>query len=349
MNASENPDGGFGRFSKESPNGLVTPKGVRCLICPNQCTLTEGNESICRTKVSKDNKLYTLAYGNPCAVHVDPIEKKPLFQFYPGSRSFSIATAGCNLACLNCQNWEISQKSPKETRNYDLFPEEVVKEAVANRCVSIAYTYSEPTAYYEYVFDTARLAREKGIKNVYISNGYINKKPLRNLAQYLDGANINLKSFSDDIYRNLTGGSLQPILNTLKILKEMGVWLEITNLIVPNWTDNPAMIKEMCKWLVDNGFEDCPLHFSRFFPLHKLTSLPFTPLAILEEAHDIAIDAGIKFVYIGNVPNNKAENTFCPACKKVLQERKGFTILTNNILDGKCKYCETVIPGRWNT
>ena len=347
MNGSENPVGGLGRFSKESPYCIVTPKGVKCMICPNECILTEGKESICFTKVTKDDKLYTTAYGNPCAVHVDPIEKKPLFQFYPGSRSFSIATAGCNLACLNCQNWEISQKNPSQTKNFDLFPAEVVKQAASNGCHSIAYTYSEPIAFYEYTFDTARLARERGIKNVFISNGFINEKPLRELAVYLDGANINLKSFSEETYLKLNGGSLKPILNTLKVLKEMGVWLEITNLIVPNWTDNPVMIKEMCTWLVDNGFEDSPLHFSRFFPLYKLTTLPFTPLPILEQAHDIALDAGIKYVYIGNVPNIKAENTYCPECKKLLLERKGFTILENNIRDGKCRFCGATIAGRF--
>lgn len=343
----ENPDGGFGRFSKESPYGILTPKGVRCLICPNQCTLTEGNESICRTKVAKDGKLYTLAYGNPCSIHVDPIEKKPLFHFYPSSRSFSVAIAGCTMACLNCQNWEISQVGPRETRNYDLFPEPLVDEAVASRAISIAYTYSEPIAFYEYMYDSAKIARKRGIKNVLVSNGYINEKPLRELAVYIDGANINLKSFSDEIYQQLNGGRLAPILRTLKILHEMGVWLEITNLVVPTWTDKPKMIKEMCAWLVDNGLEDCPLHFSRFFPLYQLTTLPYTPLDILEEAHGIAKDAGINYVYIGNVPNNKAENTYCPKCDKVLLERKGFTILANNITDNRCAFCGEKIAGRF--
>jgi len=343
----ENPDSGLGRFSKESPYYIVTPKGVRCQICPNQCTLTEGNESICRTKVAVDGKLYTIAYGNPCSKHVDPIEKKPLFHFYPSSRSFSVAIAGCNLACLNCQNWEISQVSPRETRNFDLFPDALVEEAIANGALSIAYTYSEPIAFYEYMFDSARLARKRGIKNVLVSNGYINEKPLRDLAVYIDGANINLKSFSEETYQKLNGGNLAPILRTLKILHEMGVWLEITNLIIPGWTDKPQMIREMCAWIVDNGLEDCPLHFSRFFPLYQLTSLPFTPLAILEEAHDIAKKAGIKYVYIGNVPNNKAENTYCSKCNEVVLERKGFTILKNNIKDSKCAFCGERIAGRF--
>jgi len=346
-NIPGNLDSGFGRFSKESPYGVVTPKGVRCLICPNQCTLTEGNESICRTKVAKDGKLYTLAYGNPCSLHIDPIEKKPLFHFFPGSRSYSVAIAGCTLACMNCQNWEISQVSPRETRNYDLFPEALVKEAVSSSAKSIAYTYSEPVAFYEYMYDSAKIARDRGIKNVLVSNGYVNEKPLRELAVYIDGANINLKSFSEDIYRELNGGHLAPILRTLKILHEMGVWLEITNLVVPTWTDKPEMISEMCTWLVDNGLEECPLHFSRFFPLYQLTSLPYTPLDILEKAHDIAKKAGIRYVYIGNVPNHRTENTYCPKCSKVILERKGFTILANNIKDSKCLFCGQNIPGRF--
>jgi pyruvate formate lyase activating enzyme len=340
--------GGLGKYSKESPYYLVTPKGVRCQICPNQCVLQEGLESICRTKTVHGNKLYTVAYGNPCSVHVDPIEKKPVFHFLPASRSFSIATAGCNLSCMNCQNWEISQKSPKETQNYELFPAEVVAEAAKNGCKTIAFTYSEPTAFYEYMYDTAKLARAGGIRTLLISNGYINAKPLRDLAKYIDAANINLKSFREEIYATLNGGSLQPVLNTLKILKEEGVWLEITNLIVPTWTDKMDMIAEMCEWLVKNGFAETPLHFSRFFPLYKLTSLPYTPEATLEKAYHIAEKAGIKYIYIGNIPDTPHENTLCPSCKKVVLERRGFYIAANNINDGKCKFCGTRIAGVWS-
>ena len=347
-NASENPMSGLGKYSKESPYYVVTPKGVKCQICPNSCVLREGYDSICRTHVVKDNKLYTIAYGNPCSMHVDPIEKKPLYHFLPASRSFSIATAGCNLACLNCQNWEISQQSPRNTQNIDLFPSKVVEEAMKNGCKSIAYTYSEPTAFYEYMFDTARLAKARGIKNLMISNGYINERPLRDLARYIDAANIDLKSFSDDVYAKLTGGSLNPVLSTLKILKESGVWLEITNLIVPGWNDQTAMITEMCTWLVKNGFSDTPLHFSRFFPLYKLTSIPYTPEATLLRAQAIAIKAGIKYVYVGNIPGSPAENTYCPSCKRTVIERRGFTILTNNLKSGSCKFCGTKIAGVWS-
>jgi pyruvate formate lyase activating enzyme len=335
------------KWSKESPYYIQTPRGIKCQICPNQCELKDGQEGHCRTHVVNNNKLYSIAYGNPCSVHVDPIEKKPLFHFLPTSKSFSIATAGCNLACLNCQNWEISQQSPKFTSNMDLMPSRVVEEAEKSSCRSIAYTYSEPIAFYEYTFDTAKLARSKGIKNLMISNGYINEKPLRELCKYIDAANINLKSFNDEIYQKLNAGSLQPVLNTLKILRDEGVWLEITNLIIPNWTDMPEMTKQMCDWLVKNSFQDTPLHFSRFFPQYKLTSLPYTPVTILEKARNIAMSSGIKYVYIGNVPGSAAENTYCPGCKKIVLERKGFTILSNNLKNSNCKFCGVKIAGVW--
>ncbi len=347
--ASPNSPGrGPGKFSKESPYSVTTPKGVKCQICPNNCILREGTESICRTHGVYDGKLYTTAYGNPCSVHVDPIEKKPLFHYLPSSASFSIATAGCNLACLNCQNWEISQQSPAMTQNVEMFPAKVVDEAILHKCKSIAYTYSEPIAFYEYMSDTAKIARSRGIKNLMISNGFINEKPLRDLAKYIDAANINLKSFSEETYARLNGGSLQPILNTLKILKEEGVWLEITNLVIPGWTDGLGMIKEMCDWLAMNGFKETPLHFSRFFPLHKLTSLPYTPEATLVRAREIALKSGLNYVYIGNVPATPAENTYCPECKKVVIERKGFTILSNNLQNGSCKFCRHKIAGIWS-
>ncbi|MCX6243731.1 MAG: AmmeMemoRadiSam system radical SAM enzyme [Bacteroidetes bacterium] len=341
------PVADLGKFSHESPYYISTARGVKCQICPNNCVLKDGQESICRTHVVKDGKLYSIAYGNPCSVHVDPIEKKPLFHFLPSSQSFSIATAGCTFACLNCQNWEISQESPRNTRNIDLMPVNVMEEAVSNGCRSVAYTYSEPIAFYEYTYDSAKFVRARGLKNLLISNGFINEKPLRDLCKYLDAANINLKSFSEEIYAKLNAGSLEPILNTLKILKEEGVWLEITNLIVPNWTDKPEMITEMCNWLAKNGFQDNPLHFSRFFPLYKLKNLPYTPLEILEKAREIALSAGLKYVYIGNVPGSPAENTYCPNCKKTIIERRGFTILANYIKDSNCKFCGTKIAGVW--
>lgn len=264
----------------------------------------------------------------------------------PGTRAYSIATAGCNLACLNCQNWEISQTSPLETRNIDLMPHKVVEEAIKNKCASIAYTYSEPVTFYEYTYDTSRIARSKGIKNILVSAGYIHEKPLRELAKYIDAANIDLKSFSDDLYLKLNNGSLEPILNTLKILNEMKVWLEITNLVVPNWTDDFGMIEQMCNWLAANGFKNNPLHFSRFHPQYKLTQLPATPVGTLVKCRETAMKAGLRYVYIGNVPG-QAENTFCPKCKRTVVERKGFNIISKHINNSKCEYCNESIAGVW--
>lgn len=339
---------GIDKWTVKAKYFVNTPKGLKCQICPNECKMLPGEISDCRTRINIDNELYCIAYGNPCAVHIDPIEKKPLYHFHPGTKAFSIATAGCNLACLNCQNWEISQQSPRKTRNYDLLPHKVVQECIDSNCKSIAYTYSDPVAFYEYTLDTSKLAREKGIKNVLISAGYIHEKPLREWCQYVDAANIDLKSFSNEVYEMLNAGKLEPVLNTLKILKEENIWLEITNLVVPNWTDDLEMIKEMCTWLAENGFHNTPLHFSRFHPQYKLTTLPTTPESILMKAREIAIKEGLNYVYIGNVPGNNSVNTNCPNCNRLIVERKGYNIQKMHIKNNKCNFCNTTIPGKWD-
>jgi len=289
-------------YQKKIPDSSEHINVVRCLVCPHNCIVIEGKHGICKTKVNIEGVLFSIAYGNPCSISVDPIEKKPLYHFFPGSEIYSLAIAGCNFRCLNCQNWQISQSSPDECDFYEMTPLEVVGQAILNGTNSIAFTYTEPTVFYEYVFDTAKIAREKGLKTVLVSNGYINQQPLIDLIPYLDAANIDLKCFDDSVYHKLTGGRLHPVLETLKTIKSKGVWLEITNLIIPTWSDSPVMIKEMCNWLVDNGFSDTPLHFSRFFPTYKLLHLPPTPESILFKAKEIAEKAGIKFVYIGNLP-----------------------------------------------
>jgi pyruvate formate lyase activating enzyme len=272
-----------GTFSREALFYRKTAGGLQCENCPHGCLLTnDGDAGFCRNRVSSSGKLYSIAYGNPCAVHVDPIEKKPFFHFLPATHAFSIAVAGCNFRCLNCQNWQISQVSPKESAAVDLMPEEVVNACVKTGAESIAYTYSEPTTFYEYAYETAKLAREKKIRNVWKSNGYINEKPLRQLCTVLDGANIDLKTFDDATYGKLSSGKLAPVLRTLKVLREEGVWLEITNLIIPTWTDDFDTMRRMCEWLCANGLSDAPLHFSRFTPLYKLNQLPSTPTATLE-------------------------------------------------------------------
>jgi pyruvate formate lyase activating enzyme len=342
------PEDKLWKWSKEGLYYSETPRGIKCLICPNECTLKENEVSTCHNRTNIGNKLYTIAYGNPCAVNIDPIEKKPFFHYLPSSSAFSIATAGCNFACLNCQNWTISQVSPKETHNFDLMPSRVVEECLKNQCESIAYTYSEPLTYYEYTIDTSKIAREKGIRNMIVSAGYINEEPLRNLCKYIDAATIDLKSFKESIYLKLNAGKLQPVLNTLKILKEEGVWLEISNLVIPGWTDDMEMIKEMCLWLHNNGFDDTPLFFLRFQPLYKLTQLPATPLATLLKAREIAMQTGLKYVYSGNIPGSESENTYCPKCKKALILRRGFSVLENNLNKGNCKFCGEKIPGVWS-
>jgi pyruvate formate lyase activating enzyme len=335
------------KWSKEALFVEQAGDSVHCLKCPNGCTIPPGGTGICRNRVNVRGKLYSIAYGNPCAVHVDPVEKKPLLHFLPGTRAFSIAAAGCNLACLNCQNWQISQVSPKETENEDLMPRAVVDECRRTRCASIAYTYSEPTTFYEYAFDTAEIARKEGIRNIWKSNGYIEEVPLRKLCRVIDAANIDLKSFEQSLYERLSAGQLAPVLRTLRIIHEMHVWLEITNLVIPGWTDDLEMIRRMCGWLCKNGLDEVPLHFSRFVPLYKLNQLAPTPVKRLEEAHAVALTEGMKYVYVGNVPGHQAEHTYCHHCKKMIVERRGYSILASTLKNGRCGHCSTAIPGVW--
>ncbi|MFH1641345.1 MAG: AmmeMemoRadiSam system radical SAM enzyme [Nanoarchaeota archaeon] len=335
------------KWSKEAYHYKKYQDNVQCNVCPHNCLLEHNDRSICRNKVNKNGVLYTLSYGNPCSVHIDPIEKKPLFHFLPESKALSVSTAGCNFRCLNCQNWTISQMQPEETNNSDAMPASIVSAAKNNDCSSIAYTYGEPVSFYEYMYDTGKLAKENQIKNVWVTNGYINKAALKDLCSSLDAANVDLKGFDDDIYLKLNGGSLKPVLSTLKLLKQEKKWFEITNLIVPSWTDDLSRIEDMCTWLHKNGFDDYPLHFSRFHPMYKLTHLPSTPVSTLKESRKIALDKGLKFVYIGNVPGLDAENTYCPKCGKIVIGRKGYTITENNLNNGSCKFCGENISGVW--
>ncbi len=337
-----------GRWSREALYWEAAGGGLRCLKCPNGCVLAEGMTGRCRNRVNAGGKMYSTAYGNPCAVHIDPVEKKPLSHFLPSTQTFSIAAAGCNLRCLNCQNWQISQVSPKETEHADLMPERVVDQCMQAGCASIAYTYSEPTTFYEYAYDTAVLAHRRKIRNIWKSNGYINEAPLRRLCRVIDAANIDLKAFDERVYAELNGGALAPVLRTLKVFREEGVWLEITNLVIPTWTDGEDTIKRMADWLCQSGLRDTPIHFSRFTPMYKLSQLPATPVSVLESAARIARRAGMRYVYIGNVPGHNAENTVCPSCGAMLIERRGFTIVRNALKAGACPGCGERIPGVWS-
>ncbi len=322
---------------------------VVCGICPNRCRLSPGDRSVCRSRVNMDGKLYSLTYGNPCAVHTDPIEKKPLFHFKPRTKAFSLATTGCNFRCLNCQNWEISQAKPHEVAAYtrELFPAEAIAAAQKSRAQSIAYTYSEPVTFFEYMLDTARLARDNGVYNLLISNAYINRTPLLELCKVLDGATLNLKSFDDRIYRKLNGGRLNPVLNTFKTLHDQNVHFELINLVVPGYTDKEDMIKAMCHWILENIGPDYPLHFLRFFPRYKLDRLPPTPVSTLTRYRELAIQQGIHYVYVGNVARHEGNNTYCHNCRQLLIERRGYMIPTYNLQKSHCRFCQTKIPGVW--
>lgn len=335
------------KYSKEVYNYIKVDNNIQCTTCPNKCILTPGDRGICRDKVYLNNKLYNIAYGNPSAINVDPIEKKPLYHFYPGTDVFSMATGGCPLRCLNCQNWQLSQSNPEELKFIELFPSEVIKKVKCSNLEGIAYTYSEPVAWYEYMYDTAKIAKEEGIKNIWVTSGYIEENPLLKLIEVIDAANVDLKSFSENIYKNLNAGKLKPILNTLKTLHKHKIWFEITCLLVPTFSDSIEMIKDMCKWMLDNIGPGYPVHFTRFQSAYMLTHLPPTPISTLETAYNTAKDQGLKYVYIGNVPGTFASNTNCPKCNKILIERAGYSILQNNIKNGKCKFCQTIIEGRW--
>ncbi len=320
---------------------------VECQLCPRHCRLTEGQRGDCRVRVNLGGKLQTLAYGNPCAVHVDPIEKKPLYHVLPGSQSFSIATAGCNLHCKYCQNWQISQRPPEETENIDLPPRAVVSTALNYNCRSIAYTYSDPVIFYEYMMDSGKLAHQHDLLNLMVTAGYIEETPLRELLPVVDAANIDLKGITDDYYARMSRGTLAPVQRCIEVMKENKVWVELTNLIVPGWNDREKDIRPLCQWIMDHVGPDVPLHFSRFYPMHQLKNLPATPAQTLITARHIAKDVGLHHVYIGNVATEEGNNTYCPVDGKVVIRRIGYRIVENNLQDGKCKYCQTEIPGYW--
>jgi len=321
---------------------------VQCELCPNRCTLAEGEVGDCNNRKNIDGKLYTLVYGQPCALTVDPIEKGPMFHMKPGMRTLALGTAGCNLKCKNCQNWQFTQVGPEETENYRLSPQEAINLASKNDCEAIVFTYNDPIVSYEYVLEMAKLAKKNNLKTIMITAGYINPEPLRELCQYMDAIKIDLKGFTNEFYQQVCRATLQPVLDAIKIIKAEGVWLEIVNLVIPSFNDNSSEIKAMCSWIVENVGPDIPIHFSRFWHSYKLENMETTPVRTLESAFSIATAAGLNYVYIGNVPGHSKGNTYCPHCGKLLIERIGFLAIgQNNIVNGKCKFCGEKIPGVW--
>ena len=334
--------------TKLSPYFTSLEEGeIQCELCPHRCRVAKGKRGICRVRENRDGKYYSLVYGNPCAVHLDPIEKKPFFHVLPGTTSFSLATAGCNFQCKFCQNWEISQAFPEDVYSYEVPPDLMVKRAKEIGARSIAYTYVEPTIFYEYMFDIGQLTKKESLLNVTHSNGFINPDPLKNLCKVLDAANIDLKGFTENFYRELCSGELGPVLETLKTLKKEKVHVEITNLIIPTKNDDMSTLKEMCLWIKKELGADTPIHFSRYYPLYKLKTLPPTPVSTLDKARVVALSVGLEYVYVGNIPGHEGENTFCPKCKKMIIQRTGYMVGEINVKAGKCKYCGKPIPGIW--
>jgi len=320
---------------------------VRCNLCPHRCIIADGERGRCRVRENRGGRLYSMVYGNPCAVHVDPIEKKPFYHFLPGAAAFSLATAGCSLRCLYCQNWTISQVPPEETENVDLPPEMVVQYAQRYDAPVIAYTYSEPMVFYEYMLATAQKARAAGLRNVVISAGFINPEPLRELCTVVDAIKIDLKGYDEEFYRKVCEAELAPVLEAIRIIYESGIHLEIVNLVVPTLNDSLEQLRALARWVAQELSPDIPLHFSRFYPQYKLTNLPPTPVETLDRARQVAMEEGMRFVYVGNVPGHPGDNTYCHACGRLIIGRTGFAVTEYHLQSGRCAFCGQAIPGVW--
>lgn len=323
---------------------------VRCGLCRFRCLIGDGGRGICGVRENRSGTLYTLVYGKAVAEHVDPIEKKPLFHFLPGSRSFSIATVGCNFRCLHCQNFAISQPEEGKTLRItgsDLPPALIVEKALAAGCRSISYTYTEPTIFFEYAYDTAILAQRAGLKNVFVTNGYITSEALAHIRPYLDAANIDLKGFSDRFYHEVVHAMLAEVLASIVEYKRSGIWIELTTLIIPGWNDSDEDLRGIARFIAEQVGVDTPWHVSQFYPTFKLTDRPRTPVATLRRARQIGLDAGLRYVYEGNVPGEGGESTFCPGCSELVIRRVGYTIGDNLLRDGNCPRCATTLSGVW--
>lgn len=328
-------------FYERKENGQV-----RCGLCRFACLIGNGARGICAVRENRDGVLYSLNYGRLCAEHVDPIEKKPLFHVMPGSRTYSIASVGCNFRCRHCQNYSISQMVRNAPiRGEQTAPEEVVQRALANDCASISYTYSEPTVFFEFALDTARLARQAGLKNIFVTNGYISREALADIAPFLDAANIDLKGFSEAFYRDIVHAKLTEVLDSIIEYRRQGIWIELTTLVIPGLNDDEAELRGIAEFIVANLGADTPWHVSQFYPTYQLTDRPRTPLVTLKKARDIGRAAGLRHVYEGNVPGGGGENTLCPSCGSLLIKRYGYIIEADRIGNGACPDCGAAIAG----
>ncbi|MGB9824917.1 MAG: AmmeMemoRadiSam system radical SAM enzyme [Candidatus Hydrothermia bacterium] len=319
---------------------------VRCFLCRHKCLIRDGQFGICHVRKNMGGTLHTLVYGYPCAINVDPIEKKPLYHFLPGSRALSISTVGCNFSCKFCQNYDISQ-TPKEGEIFgeNVPPETVVLLAEKYRCESISYTYTEPTIFYEYAYDIAVLAKKAGIKNNFVTNGYISEKPLKDIAPYLDGANIDLKSFRKDFYSKIVGARLEEVLDSIKLYFKLGIWIELTTLIIPGYNDTEEELRDIARFIKNELAEYVPWHVSRFYPQYKMRHVPPTPEKKVLRAREIGLEEGLLYVYTGNIYSDEGNHTFCPVCKKRVISRTGFWVTENRAPGGICSYCGARIHG----
>jgi pyruvate formate lyase activating enzyme len=325
----------------------LTEGEIRCNLCKHRCRIKEGKRGICGARENRDGNLYSLVYGKIVAEHIDPVEKKPLFNFMPGSRAFSVGTVGCNFHCRHCQNFDISQYPQEhggEVIGQDRTPEKIVGFAKAAQCEAIAYTYTEPTIFYEFAYDTAILAHKEGIKNVYVSNGYMSREAARKIAPHLDAINVDLKAFTNGFYKSVCGARLKPVLETIPLMKELGVWVEVTTLTIPGLNDAEEEIRDIARFVKNVGPE-VPWHVTQFYPAYKLLDVPPTPVATLRRAREIGLEEGLRYVYEGSVPGEGGENTYCYACKTCLIERSGFVLKKNRLQDAKCPECGTRIDG----
>ncbi len=343
VTATENPFRVEARFYDQWPNARV-----QCRLCPRACVIPEGKRGHCGVRENQHGTLYTLVHSRVCTAHVDPVEKKPFFHYLPGSLAFSIATPGCNVHCKFCQNWEISQALPEQLPAQYMPPRLVAELARQARCPTVAFTYSEPVVFTEFLMDTADAAHALGIRSIVVSNGYIQQEALRAAYGKVDAVKIDLKAFSESYYRRIVRGQLKPVLATLETLSKMGKWFEIVYLVVPTLNDHDDEFIRLARWIKENLGCSVPLHFTQFHPDYQLRALPITPVASLERAREIARVEGLHFVYIGNVPGHPAENTYCPTCQRLLVEREGFDIKQMSIADGRCSFCKQAIPGIWH-
>jgi pyruvate formate lyase activating enzyme len=326
----------------------LADRKIKCVLCPRQCVIDDLERGYCGARENRGGTYYSLVYGKVVSAHVDPIEKKPLFHVMPSSTAFSLATAGCNVFCKFCQNWEISQSRPEQIPFTEISPEKVAEIASSKECPLIAYTYNEPVIFTEFMHDIARAAAAFGIRSVMVSNGYIQTKPLQDLCKVLHAVKIDLKAYTERFYKELVSGQLRPVLDTLVTLRRENMWTEIVYLVIPGQNDDRNELLELCKWIRQELGPDVPLHFTRFYPQYRLANLPPTPVATLNTAREIGLASGLHFVYTGNIPGDPGEHTYCPGCQSVLIRRFGYSILENNIKNKRCPKCHAAIAGIWS-